>query len=75
VRPAEVEGCCGKQPDGSAKIRGVMLATVWTADGRDPQGRPIRDPGTISYNAAVESPSCESGWQPVGCRGRPHRHP
>ena len=55
VRPAEVEGRCGKQPDGSAKTREAKLATVWKAKGCDPQGRPIRDPGTVSYNAAVES--------------------
>ncbi len=36
VRPAEVEGRRGKQPDGSAKTREVKLVTVWTAEGRDP---------------------------------------
>ena len=44
VRPAEVEGRRGKQPDGSAKTREVKLVTVWTAEGRDKQGRPLRDP-------------------------------
>ena len=55
VRPAEVEGRRGKQPDGSAKTREVKLATVWTAEGRDKAGRPVRDHGSVSYNAAVES--------------------
>ena len=55
VRPAEVEGRAGKQPDGSAKTREVKLATVWTAEGRDKAGRPVRDRGSLSYNAAVES--------------------
>ena len=55
VRPAEVEGRRGKQPDGSAKTREVKLVTLWTAEGRDKEGRPIRDPGSVSYNAAVES--------------------
>ena len=55
VRPAEVEGRRGKQPDGSAKTREAKLATVWTAEGRDNKGRPQRDPGSVSYNAAVES--------------------
>ena len=41
VRPAEGEGRRGKQPDGSAKTREVKLATVWTAEGRDTQGRPV----------------------------------
>ena len=43
VRPTEVEGRRGKQPDGSAKTREVKLATVWTAEGRDKAGRPVRD--------------------------------
>ena len=55
VRPTEVEGRRGKQPDGSAKTREVKLATVWTAEGRDTQGHPVRDLGSVSYNAAVES--------------------
>ena len=55
VRPTEVEGRRGKQPDGSAKTREVKLVTVWTAETRDKQGRPVRDPGSVSYNAAVES--------------------
>ena len=55
VCPTEVEGRRGKQPDGSAKTREVKLATVWTAEGRDTQGRPVRDLGSVSYNAAVES--------------------
>ena len=55
VRPTEVEGRRGKQPDGSAKTREVKLATLWTAEGRDKAGRPVRDRGSVSYNAAVES--------------------
>ena len=55
VRPAEVEGRRGKQPDGSAKTREVKLATLWTAEGRDKAGRRVRDRGSVSYNAAVES--------------------
>ena len=55
VRPTEVEGRRGKQPDGSAKTREVKLATVWTAEGRDKAGRPVRDTGSVSYNAAVDA--------------------
>ena len=47
VRPAEVEGRRGKQPDGSAKTREVKLATMWTAEGRDKAGRPVRDRGSV----------------------------
>ena len=55
VRPSEVEGRRGKQPDGSARTREVKLVTVWTAQARDKDGKPVRDPGSVSYNAAVES--------------------
>ena len=44
VRPAEVEGRRGKQPDGSAKTREVKLATTWTAEGRNKAGRPSARP-------------------------------
>ena len=54
VRPSEVEGRRGK-PDGSARTREVKLVTVWTAQARDKDGKPVRDPGSVSYNAAVES--------------------
>ena len=74
VRPAEVEGRRGKQPDGSAKTREVKLATLWTAEGRDPQGRPVRDPGSVSYNAAVESAaSRDTDPQPAAFAQRVHR--
>jgi hypothetical protein len=55
VRQAEVLGRSGKQPDGSAKTREVKLVTVWSAEGRDPDGTPVRDAGSISYSAAIES--------------------
>ena len=74
VRPAEVDGRRGKQPDGSAKTREVKLVTVWTAEGRDPQGRPRRDPGSVSYNAAVESAaSRDTDPQPPVFARRVHR--
>ena len=47
--------CRGKQPDGSAKTREVKLVTVWTAERRDENGIPVRDPGSVSYAAAIES--------------------
>ena len=55
VRKSEVQGRRGKQPDGSAKTREVKLVTVWTAEARDAHGLPVRDPGSVSYSAAVES--------------------
>jgi hypothetical protein len=55
VRRAEVVDRPGKQPDGSAKTREVKLVTVWSAEARDPDGTPVRDEGSISYSAAIES--------------------
>ena len=56
VRQTELAGRGGKQPDGSAKTREVKLVTVWTAESVDQRtGRPQRDPGSVSYSAAIES--------------------
>jgi hypothetical protein len=55
MRPAEVVGRVGKQPDSSAKTREAKVVTVWTAESRDEAGKPVRDPGSITYSAAIES--------------------
>ena len=55
MRPAEVEGRAGKQPDGSARTREAKVVTVWTAESRDEEGKPVRDSGSITYSAAIES--------------------
>lgn len=55
MRAQEVEGRAGKQPDGSAKTREVKLCVVWSAEGRDAEGKPARDDGSVSYSAAIES--------------------
>lgn len=55
MRPEEVAGRAGKQPDGSAKTREAKVVTVWTAESRDEAGKPVRDPGSITYSAAIES--------------------
>jgi len=55
MRATELAGRAGKQPDGSAKTREVKLCTVWTAEGRDTAGLPVRDAGSVSYSAAIES--------------------
>ncbi len=55
MRAAELVGRQGKQPDGSAKTREVKLVTVWTAEGRDDDGTPARDAGSVTYSAAIES--------------------
>jgi hypothetical protein len=55
MRAAEVAARAGKQPDGCAKTREAKLVTVWTAESRDEEGTPVRDPGSITYSAAIES--------------------
>jgi len=55
MRSAELVGRAGKQPDGSAKTREVKLCTVWSAEGRDEKGRPVRDRGSVTYSAAIET--------------------
>jgi hypothetical protein len=55
MRSAELEGRAGKQPDGSSKTREVKLCTVWTAETCDGKGVPIRDEGSVTYSAAIES--------------------
>ncbi len=48
MRVAEVAGRAGKQPDGSAQTREAKLVTVWTAESRDEEDKPVRDLG-IDY--------------------------
>lgn len=55
MRTSELEGRCGKQENGSSKTREVKLVTVWSAESRDEQGVPVRDEGSVSYSAAIES--------------------
>jgi len=55
MRTAALTGRAGKQPDGSAKTREVTLVTVWTAEGRDADGLPVRDRGSVTDSAALES--------------------
>ena len=55
MRASELEGRDGKQPDGSSKTREVKLVTVWSAEGRDEEGTPVRDEGSVTYSAAIES--------------------
>ncbi len=55
MRSAELVDRKGKQPDGSSKTREVKLVTVWSAEDRDEQGLAVRDLGSVSYSAAIES--------------------
>jgi len=51
----ELQGVAGKQPDGSAKTREVKLGCVFTQSGIDEEGRPMRDPGSSSYIASLQT--------------------
>ncbi len=55
MRAQEVADRAGKQADGSAKTREAKIVTIWTAESRDAEGKPMRDPGSITYSAAIES--------------------
>ena len=55
VRKEELVDRRGKQPDGSAQTREVKLVTIWSAEERDKEGTPVRDKGSVSYSAAIES--------------------
>ena len=55
MRPSELVGRQGKQPDGTSKTREVKLVTVWSAESRDEEGMPQRDVGSMTYSAAIES--------------------
>ena len=55
ARKTDVEGRAGKQPDGTAKTREAKLAVVWSAQTVDNDGRHVRDPGSATYNAAIET--------------------
>jgi len=58
MRAGELIGRSGKQEDGSSKSREVKLVTVWSAEGRDEEGVPVRDRGSVTYSAAIESAAC-----------------
>ena len=55
VRKAETQGRRGKQSDGSAKTREAKIVAVWSAETRDRDGHPARDPDSTSCSAAIET--------------------
>ena len=69
MRAVELAGRAGKQADGSAKTREVKLVTLWSAEGRDPAGHPVRDPGSVSYSAGIDSAALpDAGLSPFAAR-------
>jgi hypothetical protein len=80
MRRAELRGRAGKQADGSAKTREVKLCAVWSAESRDAEGQPVRDEGSVTYSAAIESavsagthPQASDFTQRVGREARRRR--
>lgn len=55
MRSSELKGRQGKQPDGWAKTREVKLCTIWSAEARDAEGQAVRDEGSVTYSAAIET--------------------
>ncbi len=55
MRAEEWKGRPGKQPDGTSKTREIKVCVVWTAEGRDENGIPVRDEHFVTHTAAIES--------------------
>ncbi len=55
MRAEEVAARPGKQPDGSSKTREVKLCVLWSAETTDEESIPVRDEGSTTYSAAIES--------------------
>lgn len=55
MRKEELAGRAGKQADGTSRTREAKLCVVWSAEGRDDEGHPERDEGSVTYTAAIES--------------------
>ncbi len=54
MRASELVGRAGTPPAGGSKTREVTLRVVWSAEGRDDEGAPVRDPDSVTYSAAIE---------------------
>ena len=55
MRPEELAGRAGQQPDGSAKTRMAYLGCVFTQHKEDEKGSPIRDHDSTTYVSSFES--------------------
>lgn len=53
--PAALAGRKGKQPDGTAKTREVKLGCVFTQQGTDAEGQPVRDANSTTYLCGLET--------------------
>ena len=55
MRPEELKGRAGKQPDGTSKTRMAYLGCVFTQHKRDEEGHPIRDYQSTTYVSSFDS--------------------
>jgi hypothetical protein len=55
MRPEELEGRTGQQPEGGAKTRMAYLGCVFTQHKRDEKGHPIRDHDSTTYVSSFGS--------------------
>ena len=55
MRPKELAGRKGKQPDGTAKTRQVYLGCVFTQHRTDEKGHPVRDYQSTTYVSSFQS--------------------
>lgn len=58
MQSRETAGRKGKQADGSSKTREAKTVDIWEANTVDKDGIPVRDPGSVSYSASIESAAC-----------------
>lgn len=74
MRPCELKGRVGKQPDGTSRTREVKLGCVFTQHITDEKGRPIRDPSSTSYVGSFQSAADFGGRlrQEASRRGSAH---
>lgn len=54
MRPEELVGRKGRQPDGKARTREVKLGAIFTQHTRDEKGRPIRDHDSTTYVGGLD---------------------
>jgi hypothetical protein len=65
MRPEELQGIKGKQPDGSAKTREAKLGCVFTQTDLNEKGYPIRDADSTTFVGAIEKAEA-FGWRIYG---------
>ncbi|MGC8563080.1 MAG: ISKra4 family transposase [Thermoplasmata archaeon] len=58
IQSRETAGRKGKQEDGSSKTREAKMIDFWEANTTNEAGIPVRDPGSVSYSASIESAAC-----------------